>query len=349
MGENEKIKSKYTKADFAKLAESIYELDKRVYTATGSNLGRLFSDDKQSSIEEIMETIAESHKSHASRSIVALIGNMARSIKKKDYATWKSIMTEYDSIIKQLQDMTVGLGGVDILDYEAAKLSDVSKTVETEEKHHRIICINRTYGSAGTEIGFGLADKLKCNFYDAEIFQEVIQNLEHGHNVNDIKKSTDIGYKYDRKRSSIYYEKNSDQLKYLLTNLNRYHGLPLKDAIFFKISEILCDNAKDRDFVVMGRCADAILTNNHIPHISIFITAPEDERIKRMMEINGTDYKTAKKHLRKVDKFRAKYYKYYTSKDWYEANQYDFCINSSRYGIEGTIDFIAEIVNNGCN
>ncbi len=24
----------------------------------------------------------------------------------------------------------------------------------------------------------------------------------------------------------------------------------------------------------MGRCADVILANNHIPHISIFITAP---------------------------------------------------------------------------
>lgn len=32
-----------------------------------------------------------------------------------------------------------------------------------------IICIGRTHGSAGTDIGFALADKLKINYYDAEI------------------------------------------------------------------------------------------------------------------------------------------------------------------------------------
>ena len=345
MGENKMIQDEFTKTDFAALAEQIYDLDKRVYEATGSNLGRIFSDDKTSSVEEIMETLSESNKSHATRSMVALIGNMARSIKQKDYATWKGIMKEYDSIIKKISQMSTGFGRVEILDYEAAKLSDVSKAVEADAKHHRIICINRTYGSAGTEIGFGLADKLKCNFYDAEIFREVLVNLEKGQNINDIDDSKDIGYKYDRKRSSLYYEKSSDQLKNLLHNLNRYHGLPLKDAVFFKVSEILCDRAQKEDFVVMGRCADAILTNNHIPHVSIFITAPEDERIKRMMEINGTDYKTAKKHLKKVDKFRGKHYNYFTGKDWDEANNYDFCLNSSRYGISGTIDLIEQLVN----
>jgi len=336
--------NKNNKSDLANLAEQIYELDKKVYEATGSKLGRLFSDDKRSSVEEILETMTEDRKTHASRSMLALIGNMARSIKQKDYKTWKSIMTEYDRILKEVSKKINGFGRVEILDYEAAKLSDVSKAVETEEKHHRIICINRTYGSAGTEIGFGLADRLKCNFYDAEIFQEVINNLELGRNVNDIQTSSAVGYKYDRKKSSIYYEKNSDQLRYLLQNLNRYHGLPLKDAVFFKISEILCDLAKEEDFVVMGRCADAILTNNHIPHISIFITAPENERIKRMMEVNNIDYKTARKHLRRVDKFRAKYYSYYTSKDWYEVNNYDFSINSSRYGISGSIDLIETMI-----
>lgn len=333
-----------TKSDFAKLAEQIYDLDKKVYEATGSKLGRLFSDDRTTSVEEIMETMTEGNKSHALRSMVALIGNMARTIKQRDHQAWKEIMKEYDSILKEISTMSPGFGQVEILDYEAAKLCDVSNAVDAGVKHHRIICINRTYGSAGTEIGFALADKLKCNFYDAEIFQEVISNLEEGRNVNEIQNSKDKGYKYDRKKHSVFYEKNSDQLRYLLKNLNRYHGLPLKDAVFFKISEILCDISKSEDFVVMGRCADAILTNNHIPHVSIYITAPEDERIKRMMEINGTDYKTARKHLRKVDKFRNRYYKYYTSKDWDEANNYDFCLNSSRYGIAGSVDLIVDML-----
>lgn len=30
----------------------------------------------------------------------------------------------------------------------------------------------------------------------------------------------------------------------------------------------------------MGRCADVVLTNHHIPHISIFITASFDQRVR---------------------------------------------------------------------
>ena len=56
-------------------------------------------------------------------------------------------------------------------------------------------------------------------------------------------------------------------------DFKKYHGLPVQDAIFFNQSDLICDMAKKEDFIVMGRCADVILTNNHIPHISIFITA----------------------------------------------------------------------------
>lgn len=44
--------------------------------------------------------------------------------------------------------------------------------------------------------------------------------------------------------------------------------------------------ARHEDFIVMGRCADVILTNNHIPHISIFITAPFEQRLRRAMKIH---------------------------------------------------------------
>ncbi len=56
-----------------------------------------------------------------------------------------------------------------------------------------------------------------------------------------------------------------DHIKYF----SRYHGLNRQDAVFFNQSDLICDMAKKEDFIIMGRCADAILTNNGIPHISI--------------------------------------------------------------------------------
>ena len=70
--------------------------------------------------------------------------------------------------------------------------------------------------------------------------------------------------------------------------------------------------AKKEDFIVMGRCADVILTNNRIPHISIFITAPFEQRVRRMMEVNNLPLKEAVRRLKKIDKGHEQYYHFYT-------------------------------------
>ena len=103
--------------------------------------------------------------------------------------------------------------------------------------------------------------------------------------------------------------------------------------------------AKKEDFVVMGRCADAILTNNRIPHISIFITAPLEQRIHRVMEVRGVENEKKARHLlAKLDKAHIKYYKYYTGRNWGKAKNYDLCINSASYGIQGSVDLIMRMI-----
>ena len=50
------------------------------------------------------------------------------------------------------------------------------------------------------------------------------------------------------------------------------------------MSDLICDLASKEDCIIMGRCADAILKNNHIPHISLFITAPFAIRVQHVMD-----------------------------------------------------------------
>ena len=86
----------------------------------------------------------------------------------------------------------------------------------------------------------------------------------------------------------------------------------------------------------MGRFADAILTNNHIPHISIFITAPEKRRIQRFLEINkNVTPNQAKKWIESEDKRHLKTYKFYTGRKWSKA---------SNYGIKGSIELIIRML-----
>ena len=52
----------------------------------------------------------------------------------------------------------------------------------------------------------------------------------------------------------------------------------------------------------------------------------------------------AKDMMIKKDKQRQSYYNYYSSKKWGRADSYDFCLNSSILGIDGTVKLITQII-----
>lgn len=154
-----------------------------------------------------------------------------------------------------------------------------------------MICISRTQGSAGNDIGFELADNLHINYYDVEIFDQVLKRLE--------AEKGDVQDKENFTEFNKYGKKSHESFRTKLKELNRYHGLNKQDAVFFNMSDLICELARTEDCLIMGRCADAILKNNHIPHISIFISAPLQVRTQRVMDVRNMDMKQAVRFLKK--------------------------------------------------
>ena len=66
-----------------RLAERIYDLDAKVYESLGSSLGRVFNGDRERCINDIVERLRERNEGHTLRSELALISNMARTIREK--------------------------------------------------------------------------------------------------------------------------------------------------------------------------------------------------------------------------------------------------------------------------
>jgi len=319
--ENSKPEVRY--GNLPQLAARIYALDTEVYKQVGSSLGRTFSGDRQKSIQDLATLMSKHPQGYKLRGEIALIGNMARTIKDKEVR--KKLMREYNEILHELEKIPSSFGTVDILDKNLAGINAFNmQSVQTKEEH-LIICISRTEGSAGTDIGFALADELRINYYDAEVFGQVLKHMDEEKDA-----------KWQSKKIALHNAK--------VREFSRYHGLPKRDAMFFNESELLCQLAKEQDFIVIGRCADVILTNNHIPHISVFITAPLGQRIRRIMELEGISLKAASKRMIKQDHSRERFYRFYTGKQWGSASNYDLCINSARYGIEESVELIRRII-----
>ena len=60
------------------LAERIYDLDAEVYAQLGSSLGRVFNRNRESCVDELVNTMLTRPQGHLMRSELALIANMAR-------------------------------------------------------------------------------------------------------------------------------------------------------------------------------------------------------------------------------------------------------------------------------
>lgn len=320
------------------LAGRMYDLDAEVYQILGSGLGRVYNGRRDATVRELAKMMGDVTKGHYLRSEMALIGNMARTI--KDRGERARIMSQYNEILKQIESLPSSFASVDIRDDDLASLNQLNLDNRFGEDNHLIICIGRTYGCAGTDVGFALADKLKINYYDTEIFTEVLERLEA--EKDSVRDRASFAHKQNLNQN-LGVEKRS--LKEHFKEFNRYHGLPKSDAIFFNQSDLLADMAKKEDFIIMGRCADVILTNLRIPHVSIFINAPFEQRVRHVMTTDELDYKSAVKLLKKLDRQHSHYYNFYTGRQWGNSVNYDLCINSASYGIDGAVQLIERLVN----
>lgn len=103
------------------LATRIYDLDSEVYRLVGSSLGRTFTGDKETSIRNLTTLISTHPQGHLLRSEIALIGNMARTIRNKEDRS--RMMHEYNEILHQIAELPESFGSVDILDQNLASLN----------------------------------------------------------------------------------------------------------------------------------------------------------------------------------------------------------------------------------
>ena len=121
-------------------------------------------------------------------------------------------------------------------------------------------------------------------------------------------------------------------------------GIGGKDAHFIKQSRVIKSIAEASDCVIVGRSCGHVLMTNNIPRLSVFIGAPYENRVRRKMLINDQGRKEAEEFIRKTDKRRRTSYDYYTGKKWGNPADFDICINSACYGIEGTVDLLEKLV-----
>lgn len=189
-----------------------------------------------------------------------------------------------------------------------------------------IITIGRQYGSGGRMIGQKIAEDLGVKCYNSELLIEAAK--ESG-------LCQEVFEKIDEKPISAF----------LSFTAGKYdHGeMPLNHKVFLAQMQTIKKLAERESCVIVGRCADYVLRERD-DVINVFISAPFEDRVKRVIERDDILPGKAEKRVRRIDKERSNYYNFYSTKRWGIADSYDVCLDSSKFGIEGCAKIIESLI-----
>ena len=111
------------------------------------------------------------------------------------------------------------------------------------------------------------------------------------------------------------------------------------DNLFNYQAKVIRQLAEEESCVIIGRCADYIL-KDYDNVVRVFIHAPYDFCLEQAMRVNAKSESEMSKLMEKRDKYRGDYYKHYTGQSWYDARNYDLCLDSSKLGFDGCVEAI---------
>lgn len=198
-----------------------------------------------------------------------------------------------------------------------------------------VITIARGFGSGGKEIGMRLAEELGIPCYERQILTMASEQSGIDESIfveNDEKLRGKYIANFLRKVPVTGVVEASD--KEFISDIN----------VFNLQAEIIRSLARTESCIIIGKCADYILQDRKNV-ISIYIEAPRKACVESIREKMHVSEERAHQLIRTTDKYRAKYYSYYTGgKDWTNPINYDLVLNSDRIGRDKCVELIKEYV-----
>ena len=198
-----------------------------------------------------------------------------------------------------------------------------------------VITIARGFGSGGKDIGMRLSEALNIPCYERQILTMASD-----------KSGID---------ESVFVE-NDEKLrgKYIANFLRR---VPVSGIVEPSDREFTSDNnvfnlqadiirslATTESCIIVGKCADYIL-RDYKNVISLYVEAPRAYCVKSIREKMHVSEERAHQLIHSTDKYRAKYYSYYTGgRDWTNPTNYDLVLNTGRVDRETCVKIVENYV-----
>ena len=194
----------------------------------------------------------------------------------------------------------------------------------------KLVTISREYGSGGRIIGRLVAEKLGIPFYDKEILDMA---AEQSGLSREIVEAAEL-----RAKSSFSYS--------LASAMNFGEGMigdtvSINEKLFVAQYDVVHQIAEAGEGVIVGRCADYVL-RDYPNCLKVFVSDSHENRVNRITNEYGAETKKVDDLIIKTDKKRANYYSFHTNLTWGDCTNYDLCVRTGSFGMDGAADMIID-------
>lgn len=189
-----------------------------------------------------------------------------------------------------------------------------------------IITISRELGSGGHTVGQLLAERLGVRFSDKELIKALREEFHLTTDAIERLKGEKKDWLTSLLRKIVAMPKAENVVEWDDKFVQEYRPDLSSDEIFEAEKQILRGIAEEGSCVIAGRSGFFVLKD--FPNkLDIFITAPREKRIERVMAKQHLSEQEAAAAIDRVDEGRENYIKRYAGTSRYDVRNYDLVIN----------------------
>lgn len=206
-----------------------------------------------------------------------------------------------------------------------------------------VITVNRELGSGGRTVAEKLAKALNVAFYDKALIKELEKKFNlTGEEIERLKGQKNNWW--DDFKRLVVPMSDLARAQFYSSSPNMEPDL-LTTNDMFKAEVIILEHiAASESCVITGRSGFHVF-KSHPNHLSIFIKAPLENRIARLMGKHPDMTKEkAEEIIEKVDKGRENYVNRFTGSSRYDANNYDLVINMANLTEDEAVKLILDYI-----
>jgi cytidylate kinase len=196
-----------------------------------------------------------------------------------------------------------------------------------------VLTISHQYGSGGSRIARELGRRFGWSVWEKEIVRKIATQY---------------------KVAEEYVEAKDERVDSFIERMVGLFGMGgfestyeippplwLTDAQLARMTRTIIEEvAKEGNAIIVGRAGNLVLAG-HPRALHVFLLAPLEVRISRVMQAEGLSHNDAERRISGMDKLRTDYVHTFYHASWNDLTQYHLVVDSGVWGEDGTTDLLA--------